>query len=155
MDWRYWIYIFNIFFMTKKMVNTSNNIKKNEKSPLTSNQRTQTISRHMTLEIQVITWDKHNNVSEVNRLIRPKPHLDHWIFKDITVKKNSTDLLRHLLCFSILHHLSMFSRNNNNNNNNCSSWSVTFVLVLRLSLVSRLTSSVENYYVKWWKRDLF
>ena len=37
----------------------------------------------------------------------------------------------------------------------CSSWSETFVLVLTLSLVSRLTSSVKNYYVKWWKSELF
>ena len=42
----------------------------------------------MTLEIQVMTLDKHYNVSEVNRLIRPKPPLEHWIFNDITVSKN-------------------------------------------------------------------
>jgi hypothetical protein len=88
-----------------QVVSNSNNIKKNEKSPLTSNQRTQTISRHMTLEIQVMGWDNHNIVSEVNRLIRAKPPLDHWIFNDITVIKNQH---RFASPFVIFFHMASF-----------------------------------------------
>ena len=29
--------------------------------------------RHMTLEIQVLPMDKHTNVAELNRLMRPQP----------------------------------------------------------------------------------
>ena len=59
----------------------------------------------MTLEIQVMAWDKHNNVSDVNRLIRPKPPLDHWIFNDITVRKNKH---RFASPFAIFFHIASF-----------------------------------------------
>ena len=43
--------------------------QQNKQSPLILARRTWNIPRHMTLEIQVLAWDRHTNVSGLDRLM--------------------------------------------------------------------------------------
>ena len=54
--------------------------QQNKKSPFTLTHRTQNRPQHIMLEIQVLAWDKHNNVAGLNQLMGslPSPH-DNWI----------------------------------------------------------------------------
>jgi hypothetical protein len=57
--------------------------QKNEQSTLILTQLTE--NRHMTLKIQVLPWDKHKNMTGLNRLMGFKLFpFDKWIFNDNT-----------------------------------------------------------------------
>ena len=45
------------------MINNFTNINK------TNNQRAPQLVEHMTLKIQVLAWNKHNNMAELNQLM--------------------------------------------------------------------------------------
>jgi hypothetical protein len=43
----------------------------------------------MKLEIQILTWDSHRNVAELNMLMRSQPSpLDNWIYNGNTEINN-------------------------------------------------------------------
>ena len=50
--------------------------QQNEQSPLTSNLQTYKRLRRMTLEIQVLAWDRHTTVEWLNRLNEIKTMLE-------------------------------------------------------------------------------
>ena len=58
------------------MVNDSTKYQQNEQKPVTLTHRTQKgWPRHMTLEIQVVAWDRHNNVEGLKCLEESQPSL--------------------------------------------------------------------------------
>ena len=62
-----WIYNYSM------MVNNSTNINKTNNHLSFQNNWTQKRPTHMTLEIQVLTWERHTNVTGLNWLMRSQP----------------------------------------------------------------------------------
>jgi len=83
------------------VINSTNiNKTKNHLSSEPNSLNTKKRPRHMTLEIQILVWNKHNNVTGLSRLMEYQPYsLDNWISNDKTYinkqfKKNCTDSLQ-------------------------------------------------------------
>ena len=53
----------------KYVNNSTNNTKVTNQSALTSNHRTQKTPQHMLLKIKVMAWDRHKNMTGLNRLM--------------------------------------------------------------------------------------
>jgi hypothetical protein len=66
--WSYFIYV-----IYDKMVKNFTKYQQNEQSPLNLAHWTQRRQRYMTLEIQVLAWDRYQNVEWLNRLKGSKP----------------------------------------------------------------------------------
>jgi hypothetical protein len=63
------------------VINSTNiNKTKNHLSSEPNSLNTMKRPRHMTLEIQILAWNKHNNVTGLSRLMEYQPYsLDNWI----------------------------------------------------------------------------
>jgi len=62
-------------------VNNSTNINK-----MNNHLSLQTIKRHMELEIKVLDWDRHKNVTGISQLMGPSL-FDKWVFDYTLLQK--------------------------------------------------------------------
>ena len=73
------------------------------------NHRTQKKQRHITLEIQVLAWDRYSNVAELNKLMASTPNLDNWISNSKTIEFKTGNITYHIYVpFVILYLCYMF-----------------------------------------------